>query len=152
MQLDQRGGVKGSMGCIDNLSIDKAILEDANKNKKNLSCLRVKVKKAFDGVSHYCPMAVLHDYGFNQTLTSFIKSIRIWKTTLFAQTTEGRATIGPINVKCEIMQGDSLCFTLFTFCLNPMACYLWSTEGNTFTQNKEHGIDLWRQWLGRSKC
>ena len=26
MQIDQRGGVKGSMGCIDNLLIDKALL------------------------------------------------------------------------------------------------------------------------------
>ena len=38
MQLDQRGGTPGSMGCIDNLLIDKAILEDATKNSKNLSC------------------------------------------------------------------------------------------------------------------
>ena len=52
MQLDQRGGVKGFMGCIDNLLIDKAILEDAKKNKKNLSRLWGDAKKAFDSVSH----------------------------------------------------------------------------------------------------
>ena len=34
MQLDQRGGMPGSMGRIDNLLIDKAILEDATKNSK----------------------------------------------------------------------------------------------------------------------
>ena len=37
MQLDKRGGMPGSMGCIDNLLIDKAILEDATKNNKDLS-------------------------------------------------------------------------------------------------------------------
>ena len=29
LQLDQRGSKLGSMGCIDNLLLDKAILEDA---------------------------------------------------------------------------------------------------------------------------
>ena len=62
-QLDQRGGVKGSVGCADNLLIEKAILEDTNKNKKNLSCLWVDVKKAFDSVSHSWLLAVLRDHG-----------------------------------------------------------------------------------------
>jgi len=48
MQLDQRGGTPGSMGCIDNLPIDKAILEDATKNSKNLSCTWIYVKKAME--------------------------------------------------------------------------------------------------------
>ena len=55
MQLDQRGGMPGSMGCIDNLLIDKAILEDATKNNKNLSCNWIEVKKTFDNVSHRSP-------------------------------------------------------------------------------------------------
>jgi len=45
----------GSMGCIDNLLIDKAILEDATKNNKNLSCIWIELKKAFDSVSHRSP-------------------------------------------------------------------------------------------------
>lgn len=45
MQLDQRGGVPGSKGCIDNLLIDKAILEDATKNNKNLSCTWLTKKR-----------------------------------------------------------------------------------------------------------
>ena len=37
MQIDQRGCSTGSMGCIDNLTIDKAILEDAGIRRKNIS-------------------------------------------------------------------------------------------------------------------
>ena len=108
MQLYQRGRVKGSMGCIDNLLINKAILEDANKNKKNLSCLWVDIKKAFNSVSQLWQLAVLRDHGINKTLTSFIEPIiRTWKTTFLLQATEGRMTIGPIDFKCQIMQGDS---------------------------------------------
>ena len=34
LQLDQRGSKPDSMGCIDNLLLDKAILEDAKRNRK----------------------------------------------------------------------------------------------------------------------
>ena len=45
MQLDQGEGTPGSMGCIDNLLIDKPILEDVTKNNKNLSSTWIDVKK-----------------------------------------------------------------------------------------------------------
>ena len=37
LQIDQRGGSQGVMGCLDNTLIDKLVLEDAKINKKNLS-------------------------------------------------------------------------------------------------------------------
>lgn len=49
----------GSMGCIDNLLIDKAILEDHTKNNKNLSSTWIDVEKAFDSVSHVWLIEVL---------------------------------------------------------------------------------------------
>ena len=45
LQLDQRGGVKESMGYVDNFLIDKTVLEDANKFKKNLSCAWIDTKR-----------------------------------------------------------------------------------------------------------
>ena len=52
MQIDQRGCTTGSMGCMDNLIIDKATLDKARDKKKNLSCTWVDVKKAFDSINH----------------------------------------------------------------------------------------------------
>lgn len=52
MQIDQKGCKQGSMGCIDNLQMDKAILEDAQFNRKNIHCVWVDVKKAFDSRYH----------------------------------------------------------------------------------------------------
>ena len=52
MQIDQRGCSTSSMGCIDNLAVDKAILEDADIRRKNLSCVWIDVKKAFDSINH----------------------------------------------------------------------------------------------------
>ena len=54
-QLDQRGSKTGSMCCIDNLLLDKAILEDAKKNRK----------KIFDapGLTFKRPMTRSHTIG-----------------------------------------------------------------------------------------
>lgn len=57
MQIDERRGKAKSMGTIDKLLIDKMILEDAHFYKKNLFCIWVDVKKAFDSVSHQCRIA-----------------------------------------------------------------------------------------------
>ena len=115
MQLDQRGGVKGSMGCVDNLLIDKAILEDACKNKKNLSCLWIDVKKAFDSVSHAWLSMVLKDHGINKKLSYFIENIiKSWRTTLYVSTAEGPTAIGPIKINRGILQGDSFCHIVYS--------------------------------------
>ena len=45
IQIDKRGGKAKSMGTIDNLLIDKMILENAHFHKKNLSCIWVDVKE-----------------------------------------------------------------------------------------------------------
>ena len=47
IQIDQKGGKAKTMGCVDNLLIDKMVLEDAHFQKKNLTCSWVDVRKAF---------------------------------------------------------------------------------------------------------
>ena len=76
-------GVKGSMGCIDNLLIDKMVLEDASKFKKNLSCVWIDTRKALDSVSYRWLIQVLNLHRINSRIISLIESImRVWKTTL----------------------------------------------------------------------
>ena len=41
MQIDQRGRKARTMGCVDNLLIDKMVLEDAHFQKKNLTCMQL---------------------------------------------------------------------------------------------------------------
>ena len=137
MQVDQRGCKHGSMGCIDNLLIDKAILEDAQSNRKNISCVWVDVKKAFDSVSYAWLECCLHHYGLPTKITALIKNImKNWKITLDVQTKDGRAKIGPITLNRGILQGDSFCVRLFTMCLNPIAWNLRNNEGYVLTKLK----------------
>ena len=50
--LEQKGCRRGSYGCKDELMINKMILENCNKRKRNLSCAWIGYKKAFDSVLH----------------------------------------------------------------------------------------------------
>ena len=73
LQLDQRGGKPGSMGCTDNLLVDRMVLEDAQFNLKNLICTWVDLKKAFDSVSHPWLFRCLECHGVPVVLIDFIK-------------------------------------------------------------------------------
>ena len=141
MQIDQRGGKAKSMGCVDNLIIDKMILEDAHFNKKNLSCSWIDVKKAFDAVSHEWITKALEIRGVNADLIHLIKTImKAWNINLEVTTNKGKEIIGPIKIKRGILQGDSFCVRLFTLTLNPIAWYLRSEEGYKLSHAQDQKI------------
>ena len=50
--LEQKGCIRGSYDCKDQLMINKMILENCKKRKRNLSCAWIDYKKAFDSVPH----------------------------------------------------------------------------------------------------
>ena len=50
--LEQKGSRRGSYGCKDQLMINKMILENCKKRKRNLSSAWIDYKKAFDSVPH----------------------------------------------------------------------------------------------------
>ena len=136
LQLDQRGSKPGSMGCIDNLLLDKAILEDAKRNRKNLSCTWIDIQKAYDSVSHNWLIRILEMHGLEQTLIKIIeKIVKTWETTIEVTTCNGREKADPISIKRGILHGDSFCVTLFIMSLNPIAWYLRSTEGYSLSSS-----------------
>lgn len=104
MQLDQREGMPGSMGCIDNTLIDQAILEDDDtKNNKNLSSTWIDVEKAFDSVSHVWLIEVLKMHKINEKLVAFLEDVmKIWTITLELRTSAGNQEIGPLIKKSEV--------------------------------------------------
>ena len=135
MQIDQKGCKQGSMGCIDHLLMDKAILEDAQFNRKNITCVWVDVKKAFDSVSHKWLELCLEHHGLPIKLTAFVKNIiKKWEITLEVTTKDGKDKIGPIPLHRGILQGDSFCVRLFTMRLNPISWSFRNNQGYTLTK------------------
>lgn len=91
------------MGCIDNLLIDKAVLDDAQFNRKNITYVWVDVKKAFDSVSHKWLELCLDHHGLPTKLTALIKNIvKKWEIILEVTTKDGKDKIGPISLHCGI--------------------------------------------------
>ena len=102
MQLYQREGMPGSMGCIDNPLIDKAILKDDTKNNKNLSFTWIAVEKAFDSVSHVWLTEVLKMQKINEKLVAFVENVmKSWTITLQLRTSAGNQEISPLIKKAR---------------------------------------------------
>ena len=131
------------MGCIDNLIIDKTTLEEAKDldRKKNLSCTWIDVKKAFDSINHKWLAFALQMHDIPTKITNFItNTMKKWSITLEVKINEKKERLGPIQLKQGILQGDSFCVRLFTLCLNPIAWWLRSTEGCTYSHNKQEKL------------
>ena len=140
MKIDQKGCKQGSMGCIDNL-MDKAILEDAQGNRKNITCVWIDVKKAFDSVSLKWLELCQKHHGLPTKLTAFIKNIiKKWEIALEVKTKDGKDKIGPISLHRRILQGDSFCVRLFTTCLNPISWSLRNSQGYTLKKLLQHKL------------
>ena len=143
LQLDQRGGKPGSMGCTDNLLVDRMVLEDAQFNLKNLTCtwVYVDLKKAFDSVSHPWLFRCLECHGVPVVLIDFIKNIvKTWEISIEINTKNGKEKIETIKVNRGILQGDSFCVTLFIMSVNPLVWYIRSTEGYNITCHRNEKI------------
>ena len=97
------------------------------------------VKKAFNSVSHHWIIRTLEMHGIHNSLIHLVKSaMKTWRITLKVNTSNGKENIGSIKVNRGILQGDSFCVRLFPLALNPIAWYLKSTEGYTFSDAPNH--------------
>ena len=135
---EQKGCKKGSYGCKDQLLINKTILEETKRNKKNLSTAWIDYKKAFDSVPHSWIRKCLEIYKICPVVVRFIsESMRKWQTTLNLYHTGGLLTSRPININCGIFQGDSFSPLLFCLALAPLSNLLNNSGyGYEFTKGK----------------
>ena len=52
LQNDQRRARERVSGCLDNLLIDKVVMEDSKDRRRNMTCAWIDVRKAYDSVDH----------------------------------------------------------------------------------------------------
>ena len=71
--LEQKGCTRGSYGCKDQLMINKMILENCKKRKRNLSCAWIDYKKAFDSVPHQWIPRSLELFKVSPRIVDFLK-------------------------------------------------------------------------------
>ena len=131
---EQKGCRKGSCGTKDQLLIDKTVLRDCKKRHTNLVMAWIDYKKAYDKVPHSWISECLEMFGIANNVQDFLNnSMKSWKLELNAS---GK-TLGEVDIRRGIFQGDSLSPLLFVLCMVPLTWfwrraksgYEWGNKG-----------------------
>ena len=99
---EQKGGISGNQGTIDQLLVDDMILQNAKKSKRNLSTAWIDYRKAFDSVPHDWLKRSLEMHQFPQKLINFFTATMTkWKTTLNISTQDATISTDPIDIHIQ---------------------------------------------------
>ena len=127
---EQKGCRKGSRQTKDQLLIDKTVLRDCKKRHTNLAMAWIDYKKAYDMVPHSWISECLEMFGIANNIQDFLNnSMKSWKLELNAS---GK-TLGEVDIRRGIFQGDSLSPLLFVLCMVPLTWLLRRTYFTTWT-------------------
>jgi hypothetical protein len=107
LPAEQKGNNSGSRGCKDQLLISRAIFEDSEKRKKNLSIAWIDYHKAFDSVSHSWIEKSKELLGVNNKIVNFCKSsMEKCSTRLQLKTNQELLQSRLIKINRGTFQGD----------------------------------------------
>ena len=114
LEEEQKGCIRDRLGTMDQLLINKTILEDCKRRQRNLSMAWIDYRKAFDSVQHSWIARCLELYKVDDTLREFLTNqMSYWKTDITLNHSEGEIHIPDVKIKRGIFQGDSLSPLLF---------------------------------------
>ena len=115
------GAKQDFSGTVDNLLIDHMVCQDAQRDHRNLTMVMIEVSKAYDSVDHRWLVEMFKLHRFPEWFGSLIRKLsRSWNTRIVMEMKQGCKSSEIILFKKGLPQGDSLCPTLFTLCLNPI--------------------------------
>ena len=126
------------------------MLKDCKNRHTNLAMAWIDYKKAYYMVPHIWVYECLELLGVAENVrTSLISSMANWKLEL----TSCEQSLGDVDVRREIVQGDSLSPILFVLCLIPLtlalqevkACYEWILEVDSVLNEGEMKIQCQKE-------
>ena len=118
---EQKGCRKKSRGTKDQLLIDKMIIQNCKRRQTGLGMAWLDFKKAFDMVPHSWIIYCMELMGVaKNTIHLLSTTMNSWKTML----TVGNQTLGEVDIKRGIFQGDSFSPLLFVISLIPLTLLL----------------------------
>ena len=106
--------------------------------KKNLTVARIYYKKALDMVPHSWIVECLGMVGVSEQMKLFLsESMKAWRVDL----TCNNQSLGRVDIKRGIFQGDSLSSLLFVLCLIPLTLILHKSESANKCPSTEEKIN-----------
>ena len=134
MPDEQKGCRKKSRGTHDQLFIDKMLMKEVKQRKKNVAMAWVDYKKAYDMVPHSWLEECLEIFGIADNVKKLLSnSMKTWRTEL----TSCGESLGDVQIKRGIFQGDSLSPLLFVLALTPMSMVLRNVRHGYEFRNRE---------------
>ena len=132
---EQKGCRRRSRGTKDQLLIDRRVMQEAKRLKKNVAMAWVDYKKAYDMVPHSWVTAMLEWVGVADNIRDLmVNSMKKWKTTLSSNGKD----LGEVNIKRGIFQGDSFSPLLFIISMLPLTFFLRASEiGFRFSEQRK---------------
>ena len=122
---EQQGAIKNSYGTKTQLIINKTVVNDAIRKKKDLSMVYVDYAKAYDSVPHQWMLDIMEAYKISPVIIGFLSTaMKLWKTDLHLYHEDGCIIVEEIGFKRGIYQGDSLSPLLFIIAINPISLFL----------------------------
>ena len=134
--LEEQKGNRGKcQGTKDRLAIDRCMLQNCRKRKKNLSIAWVDYKKAYDIIPHSRIIATMGMVGLADNIIGLIKqSMNKWKANLCA---DGKL-LRSVPIRREIFQGDLFSPLLFVIALLTLTHILRETGMGVPTRKVNH--------------
>ena len=126
----QLGAVEGVLGMVDQLIIDRCIMEEVKQHHRNLAVAFYDYKKAYDKVHHDWMIRVYDWIGIPRNVIRLIVDLMSkWKTRLEIWNGSEKMTSRWIRILCGFLQGDS--YSPIGFCITeiPVCILLQHSRG-----------------------
>ena len=118
---EQKGCRRNSRGTKDQLLIDRAVLRKARAKQRFLSIAWIDYRKAYDMLPHSWILETLGLVKVAKNIDGLLRgSMKDWKTVL----TAGGKSLGEVEIRRGIFQGDSLSPLLFVVAMIPLTLLL----------------------------
>ena len=113
----QLGAVEGILRTVDQLIIDRCIMEEVKQFPRNLIIAFYDYKKAYNKVHHDWMLRVYQWIDVPDEVIKLISNLmELWKTRLEIWSKREKMTSRWINISCGFLQGDS--YSPVGFCIS----------------------------------
>ena len=117
---EQAGTKKEMWGCMDQLLINKVVLEEVKKYCRNLFTVWLDYRKAYDSIPHPGILEALRLAKIPENIVNAVKAlISKWSTQLNLPMENSNIDAAEIRYNKGVLQGDFLSVVLFILSLNP---------------------------------
>ena len=119
---EQAANRLGSWGCVDQLFINKNVMEEISKHHRSAFCMWLDYRKAYDSISHEWLIKCLELAKVPPELVKSIDNLtKLWEVKISLRTQNETVETEKIKYSKGLLQGDLLSVILFLLCLNPLS-------------------------------